>query len=348
MIRKPRLGFLGLGWIGKARLEALAATGLAEIVALADPNEAALRAAHWLAPTARTLATVDELLTLDLDGVVIATPSGSHAEQCIRALRRGLAVFCQKPLARTSAEVESVVAAAQSADRLLAVDFCYRDCRAMTALREIVSSGSIGRVYAAELTFHNAYGPDKSWARDPNQAGGGCLLDLGVHLLDATMYTLGARGAVRDAHAAFFAHGRPLSAPADVEDFALAQLTLSDSTAVSLACSWQASFGDHALIRIALSGSEGGALFSNVNGSFFDFRCERFHGTAREILAEGSDAWGGRAITRFAERLAQSPRYGEDDLLVPVSRALDRLYARSELTPRRSESWASQTEGMTS
>jgi len=347
MTKRPRLGCVGLGWIGRARLEALVVADLADVVAIADTSEAARQAAQELAPSARAVTTMDELLACDLDGVVIATPSGLHAEQCARAFARGLAVFCQKPLARSSVEVESIVAAAQRSDRLLAVDFCYRESRAMAALRDAVASGSIGRVYAAELTFHNAYGPDKAWARDPVQAGGGCLLDLGVHLLDATMHALGAVGPVRDAHAAFFAHGRPLSAPADVEDFAQAQLTLSDSTAVSLACSWQASFGDHALIRVALFGSEGGVAFSNLNGSFFDFHCERFRGPTRETLFEGPDAWGGRALVRFVERLAQSPGYREDELLVPVARAIDRLYARPQTSVRpRLQARADGSEGV--
>jgi predicted dehydrogenase len=312
------------------RLEALTATELVEVAALADPNGATLEAARSLAPSARAFSTLDELLECDLDAIVIATPSGLHAEHCLQAFERGLAVFCQKPLARSASEVERVVTAARSHDRLLGVDFCYRGSKALVALRDAVKSGSIGRVYAAELTFHNAYGPDKAWARDRERAGGGCLLDLGVHLLDAVYWTLGAVGPVRSAHAAMFAHGRPLKAATEVEDFALAELVLGDAPALSLACSWQASFGDHAAIRIALFGSEGGALFSNVNGSFFDFRCERFRGTAREILYEGGDDWSGRTIVEFAARLAESPRFREDEQLLPVAGALDALYARRD------------------
>jgi predicted dehydrogenase len=321
---------VGLGWIGRARLKALADANLVDIPVLADPNPQALQAARLLVPGATALADMEELLTHDLDAVVVATPSGLHAAACQRAFERGLAVFCQKPLARSAAEVTRVIDAARSADRLLRVDFCYRHTRALTALRDAVSSGSIGRVYAAELSFHNAYGPDKAWARDPELAGGGCLIDLGVHLVDAAFWVLGGVPAVKHAHASLFAAGQAVTgASSTVEDFALGQLELEDSTALDIACSWQSSFGDHARIRIALHGTAGGAAFENVKGSFFDFSCERFFGTSREVLFDGADDWGGRALLSFVEELMQSQRFRPDDQLLRVARALDGLYERS-------------------
>jgi predicted dehydrogenase len=327
---------VGLGWIGRARLKSLVEADLVDIPLLVEPNFDALQAARALVPEAKALEQLEDFSAHDLDGVVIATPSGLHAAGCKRALESGLAVFCQKPLARSAVEVASVIDAARSVDRLLRVDFCYRHTRALVALREAVSSGSIGRVYAAELTFHNAYGPDKAWAHDRELAGGGCLIDLGVHLIDAAFWLLGGTPAVRSARASFYARGQALSGSSSaVEDSALAQLELEDSTALQLACSWHASFGDHAKIRILLQGTAGGAAFENVNGSFFDFSCERFHGTAREVLFRGEDDWGGRAIVAFAAELAESPRFRPDEQLFRVARALDALYASSSTKSAR-------------
>src|SRR5690606_4534507 len=123
--------------------------------------------------------SIEALLEADLDGVVVATPSALHAEQSIRALERGMAVFCQKPLGRTAAETRRVVDAARGADLLLGVDFSYRHTAAVISLRDLVTAGSLGRIYAVDLTFHNAYGPDKEWFRDPALSGGGCVMDLG-------------------------------------------------------------------------------------------------------------------------------------------------------------------------
>ncbi|HEX8050695.1 MAG TPA: Gfo/Idh/MocA family oxidoreductase, partial [Solirubrobacterales bacterium] len=132
----PRLGFLGVGWIGRKRMEALAGDGLAQVAAVADRQAEALEAAAEVAPGAPRAESLEELLEHELDGVVIATPSALHAEQAVAALDAGLAVFCQKPLGRSAAETERVVAAARRADRLLGVDLSYRHTRAAVAVRD--------------------------------------------------------------------------------------------------------------------------------------------------------------------------------------------------------------------
>src|SRR5690606_31420282 len=140
---------------------------------------------------ATTAAAVESVFGADLDAVVIATPNGLHARQAIACLERGLAVFCQKPLATTLCAVQRVLGAARAADRLLGIDFCYRHVNGMHELRDRVRAGAIGEIVAVDLCFHNAYGPDKSWCQDRLLAGGGCLLDLGVHLLDLALWVQG-------------------------------------------------------------------------------------------------------------------------------------------------------------
>jgi hypothetical protein len=63
-------------------------------------------------------------------------------------------------------------------DRLLAVDLSYRFTEGMSRIRELVAGGELGKVYAVDLVFHNAYGPDKAWFYDPALSGGGCVMDL--------------------------------------------------------------------------------------------------------------------------------------------------------------------------
>src|SRR5690606_26293526 len=111
----PRLGFLGVGWIGRHRMTSLATSGAADVVAIADASADALDAAAGAFPDAASADSLETLLLHELNGVVIATPSALHAEQAMAALRAGLAVFCQKPLARTAAETRAVVDAARTA-----------------------------------------------------------------------------------------------------------------------------------------------------------------------------------------------------------------------------------------
>lgn len=327
--RRPRIGFLGVGWIGRNRMEAMLATGAIEASALVEPDDAMAEAALALAPQARRAGSLDDLLRQDLDGVVIATPSALHADQCLQALDAGIAVFCQKPLGRTLAESRAVVEAARANDLLLGVDFSYRYTEGMTRIRDLVSRGELGPVHAIDLTFHNAYGPDKPWFYDPRQSGGGCVMDLGIHLVDLALWVLDFPK-VRSVSSHLFAGGAPLAGATDrVEDYALATLELASGAVVRLACSWRLNAGCDAVIGADFYGPQGGASFRNVDGSFYDFTAERFRGTSREALAGPPDGWGGRAAAAWAEQLARGAGYDASaDRLVDVAEVIDRLYGR--------------------
>jgi predicted dehydrogenase len=326
---RPRVGFLGVGWIGRHRMEAVLATGAAEVAAIADPSPETTAEAGKLAPEAALVGSLDELLDRELDGVVIATPSALHAEQSIRALERGVAVFCQKPLGRTEAEVRQVVEAARAADRLLGVDLSYRFTEGMRRIRELTLGGELGRIYAVDLIFHNAYGPDKPWFYDPALSGGGCVMDLGVHLVDLALWSLDFPQ-VASVSSSLFAGGEPLrDRTAQVEDFAVATLQLETGATVRLACSWRLHAGADAAIASEFYGTEGGAALRNVGGSFYDFSAERFRGTARETLSLPPDAWGGRAAADWAQRLTAGERFdAEAERFADVARVLDRIYGR--------------------
>jgi len=327
--RRPRLGFLGVGWIGRSRLEAIAADDAADIVAVADPSDECVARARACAPGADAVPSLDALLDLEPDGVVIATPSALHASQAVRALERGVAVFCQKPLARTAAETRTVIEAARAMDRLLGVDLSYRFARGARRVRELVHAGELGDVYAVDLTFHNAYGPDKRWFRDPALSGGGCVIDLGIHLVDLALWTLGWP-VVGNVTSRLFAGGRPLPArPEVVEDYGVAQFELGGSAVVRMACSWNLPAGRDAVIDATFHGTRAGASFHNLDGSFYDFVAERHDGTRRTVLEEPPDAWGGRAAVAWARQLAHDGRFDpEVERLTAVAATLDAIYGR--------------------
>ncbi|MFC0340096.1 Gfo/Idh/MocA family protein [Paracoccus niistensis] len=326
---RPRLGFLGTGWIGRHRMAALAATGLAEIVAVAEPDDNGAAEALALAPGARRVEGLEALLREDIDAVVIATPSAAHAEQSIAALNAGKAVFCQKPLGRTGPEVAEVVEAARRADCLLGVDLSYRQTAAMGAIRTLLDARALGHVYGVDVTFHNAWGPDKPWFYDPALSGGGCVVDLGVHLIDLALWSLGWPE-VTGVESRLYAKGAPLADPSrQVEDYAVATLDLAGGTVVRLACSWGLQAGREAVIAAEFYGTEGGASLRNVGGSFYDLRAERHHHIRAESLAEPPDDWGGRAAVDWLTRLAQGARYDDEARhLVTVARVIDRIYGR--------------------
>jgi predicted dehydrogenase len=319
----PRLGFLGVGWIGRHRMEALDCAGLARVAAVADPQAAALDAAVAVAPAAARAGSLEELLEHELDGIVIATPSALHAEQATAALERGVAVFCQKPLARDAAETRGVLDAARAADRLLAVDLSYRHVEALRAARRAVLDGAIGPSHTIDLTFHNAYGPDKPWFTDPELAGGGCLIDLGTHLVDLALWLTGADDVAVATARTLSLRGHP------VEDQATGELDLGDVRA-RLACSWFQPAGRDCVFECTAWGTDGAVSVTNVDGSFYDFRAELWRSGSRETLVDPPDEWGGRAIGAWAERLATDASFDpEATELELLARTIDAIYAEA-------------------
>jgi predicted dehydrogenase len=322
----PRIGCLGVGWIGRHRMKCVLDEGAAEVVAIADPDPDALCAAAELVPHALLIDEPSTMLDIDLDGVMIATPSAMHAEQATAYLARGRSVFCQKPLARSSEETEAVLDVARRADRLLAVDLSYRHVTGVAQMRELVQSGGIGNLFGVALTFHNAYGPDKDWFYDPSRSGGGCLIDLGTHMVDLALWVSGSPSAyVVDARC--FANGVRMSKRDRVEDYVSTRLDLDAGASMTLTCSWNLHAGRDAIISAEFHGTAGSVVLRNVDGSFYDFVVEHHQKTATKTIARPPDAWGGRCATAWARALGQDPRYdAEIESVRAVARILDRIY----------------------
>jgi predicted dehydrogenase len=309
-------------------MQAIAQSGVGEVSAICDPSPQCRDEALEDAPGAKIAASLDEMLALDLDGIVIATPSAMHAAQSIAALDAGMAVFCQKPLGRTAAETSRVVDAARAADRLLGVDFSYRKIRPFETVRRRIAEGAIGEVFAADLVFHNAYGPGKPWFHDLSQSGGGCVIDLGVHLVDMALSALDHPD-VTGVTARLMRSGRALGA-GEVEDFALATLDLSSGCVARLACSWNLHAGCEAQIGATFHGTGGSLAFTNVDGSFFDFEARLLTRTRSEVIASDDRNWGGRQAVAWARRLSRGEGFNpvEGERLVAVAQVLDRIYER--------------------
>jgi predicted dehydrogenase len=327
---RPRVGFLGVGWIGRHRLQSILESDAVEIAAVADFDSAAATAVAGQISGAVAAQSLDALLELQLDGLVVATPTALHAEQAIAALEKDTAVFCQKPLGRSADETARVIETARLANRLLAVDLSYRFVRGVQKIKQMISAGEIGTVYVADLVFHNAYGPDKAWYYDRKFSGGGCLIDLGIHLIDLALWMLDFP-VVEKVSSRLFSQGRPVQHVAGaLEDHALARLDLASGATVNLACSWRLPAGRDAVIGASFFGTGGGLSIHNVGGSFYDFRAERFQGTSRVILDEPPDPWGGRAAVAWAQQLSADASF--DARIEPahlVAEVIDEIYRQN-------------------
>lgn len=324
-VKPLRLGFLGVGWIGKNRLEALLKKGIAEVTVVAD--SVAENARNAAKENTIVCNSFDDLLVHDIDGVVIATPSALHADQAITALNYGLPVFCQKPLGRNLNEVEKVVDAAFSNNKLLGIDLSYRFLETVSVVKKLIKSGEIGNVFAIDAVFHNAYGPDKPWFYDPKLAGGGCVIDLGIHLIDLIMWIFDFPQ-VHNVYSRLYADGQKIKNRSDkVEDYAVANFELENGCNINLTCSWKLQAGCDAVISITFYGSHGALSVKNTNGSFYNFTAERFRGTKKELLYDANDDWGGKAIIDWAQRLCCNNLFDNSVIKIKnVANIIDMIY----------------------
>jgi predicted dehydrogenase len=181
---------IGCGAIARrAHVPALLAAG-ADVVAFASRSRASAEAAH--AEAGGRGVVVDDWHDIlgrnDVDAVTICTPNALHAEMAIAAAAAGKHVLVEKPIACTVAHADAMLAAAADADVLLMPAHNLRFAAPFVAAREAVARGDIGTVTMARAGFGHAgpgaWAPDATWFFDPALAGGGALLDLGIHMAD--------------------------------------------------------------------------------------------------------------------------------------------------------------------
>lgn len=187
------VGVIGLGHIGERHLAAFgAAAGCRVTMVCARRGEEAVRASGVKIGDARVVMRADELIeSRDVDAVVIATPTDTHAELAMHALKAGKHVLCEKPLALDSTDVRALAEAAYRYDRLCMPAMCMRFAPAWAWLKEQVSAETYGAVKSA--TFQRL-GAMPNWGggffADASRSGG-TLMDLHIHDADFVYYLFG-------------------------------------------------------------------------------------------------------------------------------------------------------------
>lgn len=181
-----RVAIVGCGLIGQKRAKAL---GDATLVAAADVDIARARA---LCSTAST-DWREVVRREDVDLVVVATINSMLAEISAAALDAGKHVLVEKPAARNVRELDLVIAAQQRTGKLVHVGFNHRYHPAVVKAREILKCGVLGEMMFVRGRYGHGgrIGYDREWRADPTLAGGGELIDQGVHLIDLARLFLG-------------------------------------------------------------------------------------------------------------------------------------------------------------
>jgi predicted dehydrogenase len=185
------VAIFGCGSVGQKRAKFL---GPAKLIACVDP---VLERAQALAQTAPGAVASDNRQMIldrpDIDIVIVATTNNVLAEISAAALLAGKHVLVEKPAARTELELEDIIIAAKQSGKLVRVGFNHRYHPALCKARELYESGVLGDMMFVRGRYGHGgrLGYDKEWRSDPKLAGGGELIDQGVHLIDLSRWFLG-------------------------------------------------------------------------------------------------------------------------------------------------------------
>jgi len=197
MDKKLRIGFVGTGGMGGTHVRVQAQNKRVEIVALCDlvPSKCeALKTRLGLSPDIPVYTDFREMIDKEtLDAVDIATSNDFHSVIAVYALEKGLHVFCEKPDAINAAEAEKMKEASEKAGKVL---MCMRNNRYYTNSRYIkdyIKSGKAGEIYCGRCGWIRRRGiPGKGgWFTTKAKSGGGPLIDLGVHMIDLSIWLMG-------------------------------------------------------------------------------------------------------------------------------------------------------------
>jgi predicted dehydrogenase len=169
-----------------------------------------------------------------IDIVVVCTSNKFLAPITIAALESGKHVLCEKPMGRNATEAAQMAAAARSANRILKIGFTLRFHPAIRQAHQLCASGELGPLFFVQASYGHGGRPgyEKEWRGDPEQAGGGELLDQGVHLLDLSRWFLGDLYVVAAVTPRWHWEVAPL------EDNAFVLLQASGGQVASLHTSW--------------------------------------------------------------------------------------------------------------
>lgn len=336
---RVRVVVIGTGGIGNYHIGQWREVPEAEVVGVYDvrPEIAARVAeAHGIRKTYRSLA--EAVAEPAADAVDVCTPNMYHRECTVAALGAGKHVLCEKPLAARATDIEQMIAARDSSDRVLMTAQHLRFEQRTQTLRRFIAAGRLGQAYYGRAWWlRRRFAPATPGFLSRRQAGFGPGMDLGVHVLDLALYLMGhpIPASVTGVAGAKLAH-RPdvcnqwgTFQPDDfeVEDFAAAFVRFAGGAALTIEVSWLLNMLDAETFGVDLHGTEGGVRWPELkiahvqDGALVDTHITTGTGT------NGHKA----ALAAFADAIrtgGPSPVPAEQSLA--VARVLDAVYVSAE------------------
>lgn len=245
-----KVGVIGVGGIVKTHMPGWAASGVTEVVAGCDVREDALRIWGQQFDIRKLVTDWRELVTdPDIDIIDVCTPNNYHAPITIAALDAGKHVLCEKPLAATPAEIRQMIAARDRSGKMLMTAQHFRFRGASKAMKAEIQTGVLGDIYhARSWLLRRAAAPVRPGFIMKQHSSGGPCIDIGVHVLDLTLWLMGnpkpvavtgvARTEIAHQPGVFSIWGGPIPREFDVEDFAAAFVRFENGATLVLEVSW--------------------------------------------------------------------------------------------------------------
>jgi predicted dehydrogenase len=319
-----RLGVIGLRNNGLSHARRIVELEDCRLVAAADRDPERCTAAAGLAPGVTTYAHADDLLAADdVDAVVLSLPNHLHASLSIAALNAGKHVLVEKPMAMTVAEAETMIRARDASGKVLMPGMNQRFEPKHQAIKAAIDAGQIGSIYAAKTSWLMGRVLSGIWGRGDwflkqETAGGGPIIDLGVHRLDLALYLMGFPQAVSVSainwHTVGPQQGRARGKEYSIEDGGIALIRFANGASMLL----EASYFWNGLAdgqSTELAGTQGGALLAG------ECRLARWEGDAAKDVPIAVDA--GRA-TSCVEHFVRVLR-GQEALIPTAEQGLASL-----------------------
>ncbi|AEI41525.1 Gfo/Idh/MocA family protein [Paenibacillus mucilaginosus] len=279
---KLHIGVIGAGNIGNVHIQEFQKLPDVVITAVTDVYQpmAISRAKEYGIPTVH-VTYQDLLQDPNVDAVVVAVPNESHAPIAIEALRAGKHVLLEKPMAVNAASAKEIVKAHLKSGKVLMMAHQMRWEPLNLQVKEQIDKGALGKIYNVKTGWLRRKGIPGwgTWFTQMHKAGGGPLIDIGVHMLDLSLHLMGSPKPVSvfgTTYAEFGPKkkgigtwGKPdWNGFYDVEDLATALIKLDNGSTLSLDVSWAANTG---FINngpyIYLMGSDGGASLQGDKGT---------------------------------------------------------------------------------
>jgi len=182
---KYNVGIIGYGKMGQIRHKAIEETGVGKVTVISEPNLAADKS------ELPNLSHTEIINNPEIDAIIICTPNFLNKSLTIKALNAGKHVFCEKPPTFTAVEMEEVrIVEKNSNGKKLMYGLNHRHHDSVIRMKEIVDEGKFGKVLWMRGRYGKSVTEDyfNQWRAKKNLAGGGILIDQGIHMLDLFMH----------------------------------------------------------------------------------------------------------------------------------------------------------------